>query len=88
MEVIVDLKTVINKLQAAFDRIQKLEEENKKLRDALEFYANQKSWYGLSNDRDTVELSDCEPAESIIHEKGIMLGGRRARQVLKEVGEE
>jgi uncharacterized protein (UPF0335 family) len=32
MEVIVDLKTIINKLQAAFDRIQKLEEENKKLK--------------------------------------------------------
>ena len=39
MEVTVDLKTIINKLQAAFDRIQKLEEENKKLRDALKLFA-------------------------------------------------
>lgn len=88
MEVAVDLKIIINKLQAAFDRIQKLEEENKKLIDALKFYANQKSWYGLSREMDMIELSDCEPAESIIHDAGVMLGGKRARQALKEVGEE
>ena len=40
MEVTVDLKTIINKLQATFDRIQKLEEKNEKLVEALKFYAD------------------------------------------------
>lgn len=93
------LYETIKEMQNAYETLQahdemliatvdKLKEENRKLRDALEFYANQKSWYGLSNNRDTVELSDCEPAESIIYDKGVMLGGKRARQALKEVGEE
>lgn len=43
MKVTVDLKTIINKLQLAFDRIQKLEEENEKLVDALEFYSDYKN---------------------------------------------
>lgn len=143
MQVTIDLKTIINKLQAAFDRIQKLEEEliqykeaarseaeldeltsildlkketivemqrayetlqahnemliatvdnlkeeNKKLVECVKFYANQKSWYGFAEDRDIVEFSDCEPVESIIRDDGVMLGGKRARQVLKEIGEE
>jgi|LakMenEpi03Aug12_release.lakeMendotaPanAssembly.Ray.scaffolds.fasta_scaffold2024966_1 ribosomal protein S19E (S16A) len=40
MEVSVDLKTIINKIQAAFDRIQKLEEENKKLITVLKMVEN------------------------------------------------
>jgi len=40
MEVTVDLKTIINKLQVAFDKIKNLEEQNKKLRECIEFYAD------------------------------------------------
>ena len=78
MEVIVDLKTIINKLQAVFDRIQKLEEENKKLRECVE-------WYGDRKNCDNADFSHVE-----IDDEGeeIADGGYRARQVLKEIGEE
>lgn len=79
MEVIVDLKTIINKLQAAFDRIQKLEEENKKLVEALKFYANERYWEGREIDGD--DWHD-------FYEDGNGIGGKLARQVLKEVAEE
>lgn len=89
---VVDLARQLTSLQSAFDdRVRVIEmqlEDKKKLVEALKFYANQKSWYGLSREMDMIELSDCEPAESIIHDAGVMLGGKRARQALKEVGEE
>lgn len=95
MEVIVDLKTIINKLQAAFDRIQKLEEENKKLVEALKFYANRFSWTesdhptheyyagAIRNDDSLVEYTE---ADGDVFKD--FCGGKLARQVLKETGEE
>jgi predicted nuclease with TOPRIM domain len=73
MEVTVDLKTIINKLQACFDRIQKLEAENAKLKECVESFVDK--YFDLP-----VELrlkKDIKEGE----------GSLRARQVLKEIGE-
>lgn len=64
--------------------IKKLQAENKKLREALEFYAKQSSWMGYHRDVDTIAPSDCEPAKAIEDGFDILLGGKRAREALKE----
>jgi hypothetical protein len=66
---------------------EKLQAENKKLREALEFYADQSSWMGYHRDVDTIRPCDCEPAKAREDEFDILLGGKRAREALKEVGE-
>lgn len=65
--------------------IEKLQAENAKLKECVEFYANQSNWMGWYRDVDTIRSSDCEPAKSIEDDFDILLGGKRARQVLKEL---
>ena len=57
---------------------EKLKEENKKLVDALKFYASSYSWEGREVDGD--DWHD-------FYEDGNGIGGKLARQVLKEIGE-
>ena len=59
--------------------------ENKKLREALEFYVDRSNWIGNHYYFAGI-LCDHEP---LIREDGspILLGGKRAREALKEVGE-
>ena len=56
-----------------------LKEENKKLVEALKFYANERYWEGREIDGD--DWHD-------FYEDGNGIGGKLARQVLKEVAEE
>jgi hypothetical protein len=58
---------------------EKLKEENKKLVEALKFYANERYWEGREIDGD--DWHD-------FYEDGNGIGGKLARQVLKEIGEE
>lgn len=71
-----------------YDLIKKLKEDNTKLVEALKFYASQANWMGWHRDVDTIRSSDCEPAKAIEDDFDIRLGGKLARQVLKEIGEE
>jgi hypothetical protein len=59
--------------------IDKLQVENKKLREALCFYANKYAWQG----------THIGPSDYWFDDKqGYYFGGLRAREALKEVGEE
>lgn len=69
------------------DEVNRLQAENKKLREALEFYANQTSWMGYHRNVDIIAPSDCEPAKALSDDFDILLGGKRAREALKEVSE-
>lgn len=64
----------------------KVEFENAKLKECVEFYAKQSNWMGWHRDVDSMPF-DTEPAKAISDEFDIMLGGKRARQCLKELGE-
>ena len=72
----------------------KLIKENKKLRDALEFYAKTESWNAVDCDPlyksvSTVEgVIDHSDIEDTSDGTEIRYGGRKARQALREVGEE
>jgi hypothetical protein len=81
-------QSTILELQERTLVVGKLEAENKKLREALEFYANQTSWMGYHRSVDIIARSDCEPAKALSDDFDIFLGGKRAREALKEVGEE
>lgn len=65
--------------------VDKLKEQNKKLVEALKFYASEDNWesYGFTN-KNVIRLIDIE----ILNEEGHSMGGKLARQVLKEIGEE
>lgn len=59
--------------------VEKLQTENKKLREALEFYANKYSWQG----------THIGPSDYWFDDKqGYYFGGLRAREALKEVRKE
>ncbi len=69
-------------------KIDQLKKENEKLREGLEFYANTASWVRgksdgnmgiLSKDRETIFYAYC---------KGVNFGGKKAREILKEVRDE
>ena len=59
--------------------VDKLKEENSKLVEALKFYANERYWEGREIDGD--DWDD-------YYEDGNGIGGKLARQVLKEIGKE
>lgn len=91
-ETIVEMQNAYETLNAHDEMliatVDKLKEENKKLVEALKFYASQANWMGWHRDVDTIRSSDCEPAKAIEDDFDIRLGGKLARQVLKEIGEE
>lgn len=63
------------------------QEENKKLVEALKFYANPIHWNDSGNldyDMTTIDYSDAAIPEGYCDNRG----GKLARQVLKEIGEE
>lgn len=73
-----DKKVVpFEEVQDLLINIGKLQEENKKLVEALKFYANESYWEGREIDGD--DWDD-------YYEDGNGIGGKLARQVLKEMG--
>ena len=82
-ETIVEMQNAYETLQAHDEMliatVDKLKEENKKLVEALKFYANERYWEGREIDGD--DWDD-------YYEDGNGIGGKIARQVLKEIGEE
>jgi hypothetical protein len=64
----------------------KLQAENKKLREALEFYGNTNSWIWTKTnlEYDRIDPSDTEYVLSFATDK---IGGKRAREALKEIKE-
>lgn len=68
-----------------YEKLELERAKNKKLRDALDFYAKQSNWMGYHREVDTIIRSDCEPAKAFEDGFDIFLGGKRAREALKEV---
>lgn len=66
------------RIQDAERKCAQIEAENKRLRDALEFYADKKNWYRNECEGDT-ELFKNGP-----NEFDDWIGGKRAREALKE----
>lgn len=70
---------------------EKLKEENKKLVEALKFYADTKNWSytdsAMQYDLHGTIIDDCF-TEGLGEGGGVDFGGKRARQVLKEIGKE
>lgn len=64
-------------ISSTFDKQQK---EIDKLKKCLEYYANGSNWFG--NDSMYLEIDDFD----IYKENGHSIGGKRARQILKELG--
>jgi hypothetical protein len=62
--------------------VNRLQAENKKLREALEFYADNYNW----NFSCTIWDGDWQRLNSI-HSENFLVGGKRAREALKEVEE-
>jgi len=66
--------------------VDKLKEENKKLMEALKFYAEPIHWNDSGNldyDMTTIDYEDADIPEGYCDNRG----GKLARQVLKEIGE-
>lgn len=62
--------------------LEQIEQDNERFREALEYYANEKNWYGIDKDRtDSIMKSDLEQLYG-----DTLHGGKRARQALN--GEE
>ena len=80
-------QSTILELQEQVLVLGKLQDENSKLRDCVEFYAKQSNWMGYHRDVDVIRSCDCEPTKADEDGFDIILGGKRARQVLKELGE-
>ena len=74
------IKKVVNIYK---QKIKELENENTKLRNALQFYASEDSWLGWHRDVDMIK-NDTEPAKAS-DGFDIMLGGKMARQTLKDL---
>jgi hypothetical protein len=78
-------------LRELLEKIERLEAENRDMREALEFYAEISSWYingapQLLNhivDEDLEEVDEPQPLSS---QMGTFCGGRRAREVLAKWG--
>jgi hypothetical protein len=67
--------------------IEKLKSDNAKLIEALEFYAKPSN-YGINKPSECTSIDPSDHDELFSQEIGITLrGGKRARQVLKEVKE-
>lgn len=95
-ETIVEMQNAYETLQAHDEMliatVDKLKEENKKLRDALEFYADHQNWwhdspsdFGYGSKGLIICIDQAEDIDSL---REVSVGGKLARQVLKEVGEE
>lgn len=74
------IKKVVNIYK---QKIKELENENKKLRNALQFYASEDNWLGWHRDVDMIK-NDTEPAKAY-DGFDIMLGGKMARQTLRDL---
>jgi len=61
------------------NKIQKLENENARLREALEFYASTSSWRGENGEDFKILFEDV----SLPNNSSSYVGGRRAREALK-----
>ena len=98
---VVDLARQLTDLQNAYETlnahdemliatVDKLKEENKKLVEALKFYADTNNWDAAEGVHDSVISGVITGADHYEPwgEAGIAVGGKLARQVLKEVGEE
>lgn len=68
------------------EKIKELEKENAKLRNTVEFYASEDNWMGWHRDVDAIR-NDTEPAKAA-DGFDIMLGGKRARQTLKDLNKD
>jgi hypothetical protein len=70
---------------------EKLQAENKKLREALEWYANRNNWKFQSYNSDCKDVIDFNDlgcrSYTVEADFACSSGGRRAREALKEVGE-
>ena len=78
------MKQIYEKLYARFTKIEnknkKLQQQNKRYREALEFYANQSNWMNI----EVPTMMDGEP-EMVTREPLIFDdGGRKAREALEE----
>ena len=67
-----------------------LQEENKKLVEALKFYADTNNWDAADGVHDSIISGVITGADHYEpwDKAGIAVGGKLARQVLKEIGEE
>ena len=61
-----------------------LREQNKRLREALEFYANIHNWDDVETKTSAIRMDDCQWNYGFYSG---MTGGKRARKALKECGE-
>ena len=79
----INLNTIPETNELLRKEIEKLQAKNKKLREALEFYVDRSNWIGNHYYFAGI-LCDHEP---LIREDGspILLGGKRAREALKEM---
>ena len=89
-ETIVEMQNAYETLQAHDEMliatVDKLKEENKKLMEALKFYAEPIHWNDSGNldyDMTTIDYEDADIPEGYCDNRG----GKLARQVLKEIGE-
>ena len=74
-----------------YEIIKKLQEENKKLRECVEFYADKLNWYDNTQINGSDQKAIFKDSEDCLIKsinKHIIIGGKRARQVLNEIGEE
>jgi hypothetical protein len=78
-------------IEKLFLKIKKLEEQNKKLRECVEFYASPDNYFLTTHQRPRVQsgqrvltVNDMNQIETHI----FPVGGKRARQCLKEIGVE
>lgn len=77
----------IARLDREYKRIRELQTENKKLREALEFYANYDNWrkeFGNKLEYNAHRIKD----DFTLDENFTPYGGKRAREALKQTKEE
>ena len=68
------------------DEIKILRAENARYRKALEFYANQNSWFDFLSNYTTINaIQDDDLYEDKDEHGQFLVGGRRAREALKEI---
>ena len=75
-----NIKKIINLYK---QKVSKLQEQNANLKKVVEFYASEDSWSGWHRDVDVIK-NDTEPAKAA-DGFDIMLGGKLARQTLKDL---
>ena len=83
-------KIISNEIKTYIEIDRKLQAENKKLREALEFYADPSTWQHLSDDawdEDIIGLNSFDDCLKDCEVDGvkILTGGKRAREALKEI---